>query len=202
MLLFFSWSVLAVLGQAPEAVPPGALHVAVRSEFNYLGSARTAQGDFWVSGNKLWRKRGAQVVPYQGFPGGTARPDGPEDLHTAGFDYRPEFFWNTNDTDETRTILGRDCRLTTATGTAAYAQTELRLWFCASRGEEESAVSGLLSETAGGQYRGIAVFAAEEARRRAGRVLLALEETTEPSIAPVQTRKMEATAMDSAPPAQ
>lgn len=183
--------------QTPASPPPGALHAVVRSQFQYMAFTRTSENEFWVSGGNLWRKHDGKVAPAPEPALSAAPAPVPEDLHTAGFDYEPEFLWKVADTAETRVIHGRQCRLTTATGIAAYSQTELRLWLCPARAADESKVTGLVAETAGGQDRSVAAFVAGEMGRRTGIVLLALEETTEPAIAPVIVRKTETVVLDS-----
>ncbi len=145
--------------------PPVALHATVRSDFVYLASTRTTAAEYWISGDKLYEKRGEQIRIDRRDLGLTwmidpqkssyverkIPPDSPappaaaqEDVHTLGFDYQPEFVWDVKDTAETQVLHGRICRLTVATGIAEFAETTLRLWFCPTAQEDQRRLNNVL----------------------------------------------------------
>ena len=121
-------------------------------------------------------------------------------MHTAGFQYQPDFLWEVKDLAETQAIHGRSCRLAVAGGIAEYAQTAIRLWLCPSQDASERAVSDLVLRSANFAYRAILPFLAAEVARRPGVVLLRLEETIAPAIAPTMLRRVEAARFEMAPP--
>jgi hypothetical protein len=218
-----TYSLFVALFQA-AAQPPPALHATVQSEFLFLASTRTTAAEYWISGGKVYEKRGERIRierqdlgvswfidPQKSSYVERKRPpdnpavrsaDASEDIHTIGFDYEPEFKWDVQDTAESRVIHGRTCRLTVATGTAPFAETTLRLWFCSAPQENERKLSDLLLDVSGIRYREITAFVASQLKQRSGAVLLLLEESTEPPIAPVMKRKVEVRNFEiAAPPA-
>jgi hypothetical protein len=204
------------------AQPPTALHATVRSDFVYLASTRTMAAEYWISGDKLYEKRGEQIRIDRRDLGLTwlidpqkssyierkMPPDSPappaaaqEDVHTLGFDYQPEFVWDVKDTAETQVLHGRVCRLSVATGIAEFAETTLRLWFCPTAQEDQRRLNNVLVGSSGIRYRGIAGFVASQLKQRPDTALLLMEETTEPPIAPVMKRKVQVGTLEiTAPP--
>jgi len=201
MWCLFCWPVFAALTQAAATPPPGALHAIIRSEFQYVSTTRTTDTEYWISAGQILRKRDKQLTPVPEPSFAKPAPQ-PEDLHTAGYTYEPEFTWQLTDTAETRVLNGRECRLTTATGIAEFAQTDLRLWFCPSQSGDERKVSSLVAQMAGRPYPAVARYVAGELERRTGSVLLQLEETADTPIAPLIVWKIQAELLGTAQPAQ
>jgi len=220
----FSLILLSALPQATSQAPMMALHVAVQRDFTFLESTRTTAVEYWISGERTHEKRGEQVRIVRGDLGLTwvidprkgayyeqrrpvqapaaapgAAPS--EDLHTVGFDYEPEFIWEVKDTGEGQSLLGRDCRLTVATGVAEFAETTLRLWFCPSAGPKtERPLNDLVLGLAGFPFRDIGAFVTSQLARRPEALLLRVEATTDPAISPLMVHKVQVGALQTATP--
>jgi hypothetical protein len=224
MLSMLAPSILyLVLSQTAGQAEPAALHATVQRDFTFLESTRTTEVEYWIGDDGIFEKRGEQVridrrdlgvtwlidsrkgayseqrrpAPA---PAATARGDAAEDMHTAGFDYEPEFIWQVKDTGERQALLGRDCRLTVATGVADFAETELRLWLCASaEGQAERQVNDLVLRQARFPFRDMGAFVAAELARRAGVLLLLAEARTDPPISRMMRHQVRVSSLETGP---
>lgn len=200
---------LALLVQAKPALeqPAEAVHIVAESRITYMSSTQSATCEQWIAENMFYEKRGSRVVisrndrgvrwaidtqtrvysetslvsPNQPAAAGTA----PEDIHTAGFDYEPAFAWTVSKPGKTATINGRACTLTSATGTAAFAEAVLGLWLCRSEAPSvERKANGRILEMVRFRYQDPVTFGMELLSKQPEMVLMGLEATIDPPIAP------------------
>jgi hypothetical protein len=62
--------------------------------------------------------------------GSGTREEEPEDIHTVGMYYSPEYDWEVEDTGEEKVINGFRCRLFSAVGDADFADLKAKYWVC------------------------------------------------------------------------
>ncbi len=196
----------------PSSAPPPDLHVVVSSQFHYLSSVRPTTLDVWMSDGKRATKIGDRVAIRRedlgvtwriDVKGGTYTEDkivaspppepAKEDIHTAGFEYEPEFDWQLAETGEKSTIAGRPCRRTVATGDADYAQTTVSFWSC----DAIAGVGHRVTDLVVGMLRSrSAAKMVADTAAKSGAWVLSVEETQEPAIAPTMTITASVTSLE------
>jgi hypothetical protein len=209
---------------ALPAPPPPDLHVVFRSEFVYMSSTRTTANEWWMSEGRSLARQGERLsivredlgVTWRANvkagtytetklpPTGQAPPPpanaGKVDMHTAGYDWEPQYDWVVKASGQSSAIAGRPCREFVATGDADYAEARVSFWACdplpgVTRNPTDVVAASLRSDSA---KRMIFDTLAKQGRAW----LLAADEQQEPAIAPtmvirVRVEALEATA---APP--
>ena len=143
----YIFGLLAIIGPPQEQAV--ALHVVIESQFTFMASTQTTIGEYWITNGKTYEKRGTRVVivrrdrglqwvidvekgTYSEKPA-TSAPKTErevEDIHTAGFNYEPEFAWTVSDGEERLIMDGRTCHMKEAKGTDSFAEMTLKLWLC------------------------------------------------------------------------
>jgi hypothetical protein len=209
-------------GKLQDQATP-ALHVLLESQFVYMSSTQTAMAEHWIADGKSYEKRGQRVVIVRSDRGvrwvidtqkGTysETPLAPravppkrgaqaEDIHTAGFSYEPEFAWTQTESEETSTVEGRRCRLTVATGTAEFAEAELKLHHAVARAPEmECKANALVLDAARFRYAGIGAAASEFLSKQRNALLMSLEATVEPPISPTMVHRVVVRTLEQAQP--
>lgn len=216
---------LALLAQAKPAPapPPGALHIVAESRFTYMSSTQTTTYEQWIAEDMTYEKRGNRItinrndravrwvidtqkrtysetalVPQKNSAKpGTVR----EEVHTAGFDYEPEFSWTVSRTAETAKILGRACRVTSASGTADFAGVEMKLWLCRSKEPSlERKANAPILEMARFRYQDPLTFGLDLLSKQPDMVLMSLETTVDPPIAPRMLHQVKVLTFEKGPP--
>jgi hypothetical protein len=208
------------------APPPADLHFVFRSEFVYMSSTRTTANEWWLSEGRSMARQGDRLnivredlgVAWRANvkagtytetklpPAGQAVPAPPPadtgkvDIHTAGYDWEPQYDWAVKASGQSSTIAGRSCREFVATGDADYAEAHVSFWACdplpgTTRNPTDIVAASLRSDSA---KKMIFDTLAKQGRGW----LLGVEEQQEPAIAPtmvirVRVETLEATA---APP--
>ncbi len=193
---------LSAMMSLPFSPPASDVHLLVESQFNYLSSVRTTTVETWSSQGKTATKLGDRLTIRREDLGVRWRvdlkagtyiedklpPTAPapdprkEDIHTAGYDYEPEFDWTTRETGEKSAIAGQPCRQFVANGDADYAESTVKFWVC----EPITGVTYAMNDAVLGMMR------SDDARKmvvqtatKLGRGwVLGVEETQQPPIAP------------------
>ncbi len=181
---------------------PPALNATLQSDFTYLASTRTTTAEYWIAADRSYEKLRdrVRVERFDAAAKPEAQAQAAPDLRMAGYDYEPEFTWEVKETGETQLFHGRTCRLTTAAGLADYAETSLRLWFCPAQDTAlERRLSGMFPRVMALRYAGISGFILKQAASRPDQLLVQVEETTEPPIAPAMVRKARIVKLETAP---
>ncbi len=207
---------LAAMVSLPVSPPSSDLHLLVESQFVYLSAVRTTTIETWIAqgktasrlGDRLTIRREDLAVRWRiDLKAGTytedkLTPAGPPlppkpDIHTAGYDYEPEFDWVTREGGQEMTIAGRPCAQFVSTGDADYAEATVKFWVCepipgVSHAVNDSMLSSMRSQSA-------RKMVLETAAKRGKGWVLAVEETQEPAIAPTLTMKITAKTLEAAP---
>lgn len=215
MLLFLLLSWLAAALPAPPP-PPGDLHFVVASEFVYMARTRPTRQDWWLGEKRravaidgrltitredlgvVWRidtKAGTYTETPRPAPGAAAEGPAPFDIHTAGYDWEPEFEWRVRKTGREATMAGRPCREFSANGQADYSDTSVTFWGCTPLSPDlpsptEVVTAPLRNESTVRMIR--------DAAAREGLWVLQIEETTEPAIAPTMTMRIKVDLLEAA----
>jgi len=206
----------------PLQEQPAALHFVVDRQRIFMASTQATTTEYWITDDKTYEKRGARVtiirkdlgvrwvINTQNATYSETRLTSPaknqtrvEDIHTAGFNYEPEFAWAVADSAEASTIDGRACRLTVATGTDDFADMTLKLWLChTDRPALERKANGFVLESAGFGNQNPVTFATELLSKRPDVLLMSLEATVEPPISSTMTYRVVVRTIENAlPPA-
>jgi len=215
---------LLLFGQAPPVLvqPRDALHLVVESRFTYMASTRPTTYERWIAENMTYEKSGNWIIiirgdravrwvidtqkrTYSETPVAPQRePAKPgtatEDIHSAGFDYEPEFAWTVTKTAETATMHGRNCGKTSAEGIADFAGIRMDLWLCRSKEPSlESKANAPLIDMARLRYENPATFLRDFLSRQPDMVLMSLEATVDPPIAPRMIHQVRVLTFEKAP---
>ena len=195
--------ITAWLSVGAAAPPPTAVHVVIDAERAYMGAVQKRQIEHWLAPDMSWTNdRGRVTITRRDLgvrwrldaaaksyaeeklstPSGPAAPPAGDDIHTARFDYEPEFDW-TITPGARMTVAGRPAREYTALGHADYARSALR-FALGSRVTVETTpdVNRLLADLV--QVESVSLFLRNTTRARGNGVILSFEETDEPAIAP------------------
>ena len=217
LCVLLSWLASSLLLASPPA-SPGDLHVVVGSEFVYMARVRPSRQDWWVRDKQralavegrvtvfrddlglVWRidtKAGTYTETPQPKP--DPKPTAPPavDMHTAGYQWEPEFDWSVKETGRESTIAGRPCREFAATGQADYSDATATFWGCtplaADMPSPTTLVTNLLrSESTMKMIR-------EAAAKHGGLWVLQAEETMEPAIAPSMVLRVKVETLEGKP---
>jgi hypothetical protein len=205
------FSVLAAFVSWPASPGPD-LHVVFRSEFVYMSSTRATAQEWWASAGKslarqgdrltivrddlgvVWRinnKAGTYTETKRPQDDPPAPPPGtPEtvDMHTAGWDWVPQYDWTVKASGQASTIAGRPCREFLATGDADFAESRVTFWACdplpgVERNPTDVVAAPLRSDSAKKM-----IF--DTLARNGHAWLLAAEEQQEPAIAPTMVMRV------------
>jgi len=219
LVFLMTWLVSVLVQAAP---PPSDLHVVFTSDFIYMASTRTTANEWWVSDGKSWARQGDRLsivredlgvawranvkagtytetkLPPAGQPQGPPPANAEEvDLHTAGWDWEPQYDWTVKASGQASTIAGRPCREFTATGSADYAEANVSFWACdplpgVSRNPTDIIAAPLRSASA---KRMIFDTLAKQGKAW----LLAAEEQQEPAIAPTMVIRVKVGTLEAGP---
>jgi len=202
LLTFPIWALVSSMSAQARTSP--SLHMVVESQFIYMSSTQTSTVEYWIAEDKSYEKRGARVTITRKDRGvrwiidtqkqtyvestladAAKQQAVTEDMHTAGFNYEPEFAWTVTDTKQTSIINGRSCRLTIANGTADFADASLKLWLARSdRQGVEAGANGPIVDSTRFRYQNPATYITRLLAKRPGTLLMSLDATVEPPIAP------------------
>lgn len=135
-------------------IPAGSLTADVTAKVEtsrlYMDFERKDVDELWLTDGKSYRKFGNRIVITREDLGvrwyleparktyreikleesAGASGETPEDIHTVGMSYSPEYDWEVNDTGEEKVINGYRCRRFYAVGDADYADIEAMYWIC------------------------------------------------------------------------
>ena len=113
----------------------------------------------------------------------------PEDIHTVGQYYYPEYDWEVKDTGEERVINGFRCRLFSAVGDADYADIKAEYWLCLDKNAAGGATYGAyMRKQFQGDRQRPGLF--DLLRKHDGGFPVFREETIENAIAPTMVYKI------------
>lgn len=183
-----------------------ALHIVAESHFAYSAATQTTTADYWATKDKTRERKGNVVIitrrdlglrwvinsstgkysetriEEKVFEQGTG-----EDLRTAGFSYEPQFSWTSTNSAQSF-INGRVCRSVLATGTDDFAEMTLQLTLCRADGLGlENNANEFMLEFVRFRYRNPVDFAKKILAKSPGWLLMSLEATIEPPIAPTMS---------------
>ena len=218
MFLFYILGMLAMIGIQPEQRT--ALHFVVDRQRIFMASTQATTTEYWIGDDKTYEKNGARVTIIRKDLGvrwvintqkatyaethltsPTMNNTRIEDIHTAGFNYEPEFVWTVANSAEASTINSRACRLTVATGTDDFAEMTLKLWLChTGRPALERKANRFVLENAGFGNQNPVTFASELLSKRPDVLLMSLEATVEPPISPTMTYSVVVRTLETAVP--
>ncbi len=200
--LIFVLSLVAAGVPPPLAQAPSDLHVVFERQFNYMSSIRTTPTDWWVapgksatrSGDRLTIRRDDLGIRWRvDLKAATyeeakieAAPPAPaadkEDIHTAGFNYEPDYEWQVSQTGQTSTLAGRPCRQFVASGDADYSEATVKFWLCEPIAGVNHAVT---SQVTGGLFSDSSRrMVIDTAAKQGNAWALGIEETLQPAISP------------------
>jgi hypothetical protein len=189
----------------PVQPPPSDLHVVFERQFNFLASVRTTTTEWWLAPAKSALKQGDRVTITRDdlgvrwridakagtyteekiAPAAPTPPPTQEDIHTAGYEYEPQYDWKVSESGRKTTIAGRPCRQFIAIGDADYAEATVKFWVC----EPITGISypindGLIGQLSSESAR---TMVGETALKHGKAWVLGVEETQEPAISPTMT---------------
>ena len=135
---------------APIAIPTaraGDVHAVVEGSRTYMDFTRKTVNEYWVSGEKIYRKAETYLFitrkdlgvewsvnlkdnTYSERKTEVEGPSAPEkeDIHTLGWEYNPRYDWEIRETGETKDINGQSCEHVVARGDADFSEITLHLW--------------------------------------------------------------------------
>jgi hypothetical protein len=218
LAFLMAWLVSALAQAAP---PQTDLHVVYDSEFIYLASTRTTASEWWLSEGKSMSRQGDRLSIVRDDLGvawrasvkaGTytetklppaRQPPAPPaiaekvDMHTAGWDWEPQYDWTVKASGQASTIAGRPCREFTATGSADYAEANVSFWACdplpgVARNPTDLVAAPLRSASAKQM-----IF--DTLAKQGKPWLLAAEEQQEPAIAPTMVIRVRVGTLEARP---
>lgn len=214
-------SILSLLLLAfPAASPSRAVHVVIDTERAYMGAVQKAQIEYWLAPDMTWvSQRGRVTISRRDLgvrwrldsakktyveekltPPAAETPPPGDDIHTARFDYEPEFDWKVASTGHA-TVAGRKGREYSAEGQADFGQTAIRYAIGPHVAfATDPDVNLLLAGLA--RLESVSRFLRETAVKRGNGCLMSYEETQEPAIAPTIIQRVKISTLDIvAPPA-
>jgi hypothetical protein len=219
-MFLYILAMLAMIGTLPQQ--RAVLHFVVDRQRIFMASTQATTTEYWIADDKTYEKNGARVtiirkdlgvrwvINTQKATYAETRLTSPamnktriEDIHTAGFNYEPEFVWTVADSAEASTINSRACRLTVATGTDDFAEMTLKLWLChMDRPALERKANESVLDNAGFGYKNPVTFASELLSKRPDVLLMSLDATVEPPISSTMTYRVVVRTIENAlPPA-
>jgi hypothetical protein len=210
---------LHLLFSAVSAVPPPvATHVVIDTERSYMGAVQKTQIEYWLAPDKTWVSQRGRVtisrrdlgVRWRLDPGKKTYLEEPlvapapepsppgDDIHTARFDYEPDFEWSVTSAGRT-SVAGRDCREYSADGQADYSHTTIRFAIGPRVSlKTDPDVNRLLAGLA--RYESVSRFLRDAALTRGNGCLMSYEETLEPAIAPTIVQRAKVSTLETVPP--
>lgn len=214
----FTPAILVVLLALAVPAPPPAVHVVVDTERAYMGSVQKMQFEYWLAAEKTWAsQRGRITITRRDLglrwrldqakktfveekltppPTDTQAPAG--NIHSARFDYEPEFAWTLTAAGSTE-VAGRKCSRFAAEGEADYAHTALVVAIGPRVPvKTEPDVNQLLSGLA--RLESVSRFVRDETRKRGNGCLMSFEETQEPAIAPTIIQRVRISTLETVQP--
>jgi hypothetical protein len=202
---------LVLLSAALPAPPLQATHVVIDTERAYMGAVTRGQVEYWLAPDKTWvSRRGRITITRRDLgvrwrldpatktyvedkltppsPATAPAPAPGTEIHSARFDYEPEFDWTVAPGGRV-TVAGRNCREFSAEGHADYAETRLRFAVGARVSvKTEPDVNQLLA--AQSSYESVQRFLQEASRTRGNGCLMSYEESYEAAIAPTMATRV------------
>jgi hypothetical protein len=118
------------------------------------------------------------------------------DIHTAGYDWEPEYDWSVKASGRSSTITGRSCREFVATGDADYAEAHVSFWACDPLPGVSRNPTDLVAAPLGSGSAKKMIFDTLAKHGRAW--LLAAEEQQEPAIAPTMVIRVRVETLEAA----
>lgn len=143
-LLFFS-SLLSLKGYAAD------VHAVIDTSRTYMDFTRKYTNEYWIAKDKTYRKAdtfiwitrkdlglawsinlrdNSYIEEKITTPEKSAQaPSEKEvDIHTLGWEYKPQYYWSIKETGEKKDINGIRCELVTAHGEADFSEISLDVW--------------------------------------------------------------------------
>ena len=209
------WFLLVVPGQSPAP----ALHIQVHSEFDYMARVRSFDQECWlaekarrvVEGERVTITREDLGVTWRLTPSTRTYTESPRppadtaasqpaafDIHTAGWNWEPDYTWSVRESGQQATRLDRACREFVADGDADYAEAHVTFWACQpTQGTVVSPNDVVLARLRSDGARKIIL---ETLASRGGLWVLQVEERQEPAIAPTLVIRARAVTLELASP--
>jgi hypothetical protein len=199
--VFMLWCAGLLTQQAPA---PLDLHIVYRSDFVYQSSTRTTTSEWWLSEGKSMSRQGDRLsivredlgvawrasVTAETYtetklpPAGQPPPSEPAtvDIHTAGFEWEPEYDWSVKASGQSSNVAGRACREFVATGDGDYAEARVSFWACDPAPGVSRSPTDLVAAPLRSRSSKQMIF--DTLAKHGKAWLLAAEEWQEPAIAP------------------